>query len=260
MAAYLEYGLDGRGAIVTGGGTGVGAACATELAKAGVRVAISGRRIDPLEETMAECNKYTPGCIALPLDVSDSSAVKEAVRKAAETFGRLDVLVNNAGIDHDYKRGEHPFEKYFDVEDEEEYLSYFKIHTMGHYYMMKECCLYMAPAKFGRIVNVTSVLGLTGGMSIPPYTASKAAAIIQTKAFARRYGKHNIAVNSVAPGFVNTPMKSMHIPEDLERIAAMTPLCKSGEPIDIARVVMFFAQEHLFITGQNIVVDGGSNM
>ena len=112
---------------------------------------------------------------------------------------------------------------------------------------------------FGRVVNVTSVLGLNGVVDGPAYASSKAAAICQTKSFAQKYGKHNITFNSVAPGMVDTPMKIDATPEEFAFVANKTPLGRVADPIDIARVVLFFAQENLFATGQNIVVDGGSS-
>ncbi|MBQ8974934.1 MAG: SDR family NAD(P)-dependent oxidoreductase, partial [Oscillospiraceae bacterium] len=132
MAQYKEYGLEGRAAIVTGAGTGIGAACAVELAKAGVRVALFGRRMAPIEEVAAECSKYTPGAIALSVDVSDADSVAAAVKQVGDTFGRIDVLVNNAGIESPYKVGQIPIIDFFDM-DPETYLSFFKVHDLGHY-------------------------------------------------------------------------------------------------------------------------------
>ena len=108
MAQYLEYGLDGRAAIVTGAGTGIGEACAVELAKAGVKMALFGRRLAPIEAAAARCSEFTPGAIALSVDVSDEAAVKEAVKKVQEAFGRIDILVNNAGIESPYQVGQVP--------------------------------------------------------------------------------------------------------------------------------------------------------
>ncbi|MCL2226366.1 MAG: SDR family oxidoreductase [Oscillospiraceae bacterium] len=259
MAAYLEYGIEGRTAIVTGAGTGIGAACAIELAKAGARVALLGRRTAPLQEILEQCDKYTSGSLALPVDVADEDAVNKAVKQVHEKFGRIDILVNNAGFDFDYKPGEIPFEHYYDT-DKESYMRFFEVHAFGHFAMAQACTKYMVPAKFGRIVNVTSVLGVTGDYGAAAYTASKAAANLQTKSLARKYGKDNITVNSISPGMVNTPMKKNSPPEEFEAVAGMTPLGRVAEPIDIARVVMFFAQENLFVTGQNLIPDGGGTM
>lgn len=259
MAGYAEYGIEGRVAIVTGGGTGIGAACALELAKAGARVAVFGRRTGPIEETAAKCAELAPGALALSVDVSDKRQVVEGVGKVFDEFGRIDILVNNAGIEAPYQPGEVPFIHYFDT-DPETYLSFYKAHALGHYLMMQECATHMQEARFGRISNVTSVTAITGNYSAPAYTGSKAATITQTKAFAQRYGEFNITVNSVCPGMVNTPMKASSGPEEFEFVANMTPLKRVAEPIDIARVVMFFSQENLFVTGQNLVCDGGSTM
>ena len=256
MAQYLDYGLEGRGAIVTGAGTGIGAACAIELAKAGVRVALFGRRLAPIEAIAAECEKYTPGTITMSVDVSDKAAVESSVDSVKDTFGRLDVLVNNAGVDSNYQVGENPFEAFFDMEPDE-YLSFFKIHSLGHYMMMQSSAKYMIPANFGRIVNVTSITGMNGAYSSPAYTSSKAAAICQTMSFARKYGKYNIMVNSIAPGMVNTPMKTNSPPEEFAAVAKMSPLGRVVEPVDVARLAMYLSSESLFLTGQNIVINGG---
>lgn len=259
MAQYIEYGLDGRSAIVTGAGTGIGSACAVELAKAGVRVALMGRRLAPLEEVAAECAKYTPGAFALSVDVSDPAAVSDAVAKVKETFGRIDVLINNAGIESPYQVGQVPFEHFFDMEPDE-YMQFFKIHALGHYLMMQAATAHMKEAGFGRIVNVTSVTGVNAAYSSPAYTSSKAAAICQTKAFAKKYGKFNITVNSIAPGMVNTPMKTNSPKEEFEAVGKMCPMGRVAEPIDVARLAMFLSQENLFVSGQNIIIDGGSTV
>lgn len=259
MAQYLEYGLNGRGAIVTGAGTGIGGACALELAKAGVKVALFGRRTGPIEAIAAECSQYTPGAIALSVDVSDKDAVDKALTLVNKSFGRIDVLVNNAGVESPYQVGEVPFEVFFDMEPEE-YMTFYKIHALGHYLMMQAAVAYMKPAQFGRIVNVTSVTGVNAAYSSPAYTSSKAAAICQTKAFAKKYGKYNITVNSIAPGMVNTPMKTNSPPEEFTAVAKMCPMGRVAEPIDVARLAMFLSQENLFVSGQNIIIDGGATV
>ena len=259
MAQYLDYGMEGRAAIVTGAGTGIGAACALELAKAGVRVALFGRRVAPIEKIAAECCKYTDGAFALSVDVSDAAAVAEAVKTVADKFGRIDILVNNAGIESPYQVGETPFDAFFDMEPDE-YLSFFKIHDLGHYLMMQAVAPYLKDAQFGRIVNVTSVTGVTAGYSSPAYTASKAGAICQTKAFCKKFGKYNITVNSISPGMVNTPMKTNSPTEEFEFVGKMTPLGRVAEPIDIARLAMFLSSENLFVSGQNIIIDGGATV
>ncbi len=257
---YLDYGLSGKAAIVTGAGTGIGAASAVELSKGGAKVALFGRRTGPLEKVREECLKYTPDVLALSVDVSDEAAVKQGVGTVIKQFGKADILVNNAGIESRLQPGQSFFEDLFDALGPDDYLKFFKIHALGHYLMNLAVIPSMRENKFGRVVNVTSVTGVNGAYSTPGYTASKAAAICQTKAFAKRYGRYNITFNAIAPGMVDTPMKIDATPEEYQAVAGMTPLGRVAQPIDVARVVLFFAQENLFVSGQNLIVDGGSTV
>lgn len=260
MTKYVEYGLKDRVAIVTGAGTGIGEVCAVELAKGDAKVALFGRRVEPIEKVRKECLNYTGDAIALSVDVSDETAVKTSIGKVIEAFGRIDILINNAGIESRLKPGQTFFDDLFDTLTPDEYERFFKIHALGHYLMNLAVIPYMQKNQFGRIVNVTSVTGVNGAYSTPAYTASKAAAICQTKAFAKKYGKDNITVNSIAPGMVDTPMKIDATPEEYEFVAGITPLGRVAQPIDVARAVLFFAQENLFVSGQNLIVDGGSTV
>lgn len=257
---YLDYGFENKAAIVTGAGTGIGRSCAVELAKGGAKVALFGRRAEKLQETREECLKYTQDVLAVSVDVSDGEAVKKAVAQVIEAFGKVDILINNAGIESRLQPGESFFDDLFDRLTPEEYLRFFEIHSLGHYHMCLAVIPGMQERKFGRIVNITSVTGMNGQYSTPGYTASKAAAICQTKAFAKKYGPDNITVNSIAPGMVDTPMKIDSTPEEYAYVASITPMGRVAQPVDVARVAMFFAQENLFVTAQNIVVDGGSNI
>lgn len=259
MATYLDYKLAGKTAIVTGAGSGIGRACAEELAKAGAKVALFGRTAEKLEGTKALCSQYTQDVLALSVDVSDEVQVKSGVAKVLEAFGQVDILINNAGVESRLQPGESFFGTLFDKLTPEEYLKFFRIHTLGHYLMCLAVIPGMQQRHFGRIVNITSVTGVNGAYSTPGYTASKAGAICQTKAFAQKYGADNITVNSISPGMVDTPMKCDATPEEYEAVKNMTPLGRVAQPIDIARVALFFAQEDLYVTGQNLIVDGGSN-
>ena len=175
-----------------------------------------------------------------------------------EAFGRIDVLINNAGEESPYEISQYPFDEFFNMEPDE-YISFFKVHTLGHYLMMQEVInQYMREAGFGRIVNVASETGLDEAYSSPAYSSSKSAAICQTKSFAKKYGKYNITVNSIAPGVINTPMRASTLSEDLTSVTKMTPMGRVTEPMDVARLAMFLSQEHLFVSGQNIIIDGGS--
>jgi 3-oxoacyl-[acyl-carrier protein] reductase len=255
---YLDYGLEGKRAIVTGAGTGIGKGCAIELAKGGAKVALLGRRPEPLNEVQKECAACGVEVMVIPTDVSDRAADAAAVAETVKRFGGVDILINNAGIESRLKPGQR-YGDLFDSFDEEGYLKFFKIHVMGHYFMNLEVVPHMQKQRFGRVVNITSVTGLTGTASSPPYTASKAAAILQTKPFARKYGEYNITFNSISPGMVDTPMKSDLTQEQKDMTAQRAALRRYALPIDIARVAMFFVQENLYVTGENLVVDGGSN-
>jgi 3-oxoacyl-[acyl-carrier protein] reductase len=257
MAQYKEYVIEGKVAIVTGGGTGIGEACAVELAKSGARVAVFGRRLELVEKTKVECDKYSPGALALSVDVGDEQAVKANVAKVLDEFGRVDILVNNAGIDLKIKIGESRWEDYFGKENAKEFLEYFRINALGHYLMNLAVIPCMRERRFGRIVNVSSVLANSGTYSTPGYTGSKGASVTITKAFAMKYAKDNITVNVVLPGFIRTPMKDDASPKELIGAANFIPMGRIGEPIDVARAVLFLAQENTYITGQAIAVSGG---
>ncbi|MDR1028295.1 MAG: SDR family NAD(P)-dependent oxidoreductase [Clostridiales Family XIII bacterium] len=260
MTQYAEYGFRGKTAIVTGGGTGIGASVAVELAKGGANVAIFGRRSEPVERTKEICLKYADKVLGMSVDVSNKDSVEEGVGTVLDRFGGVDILVNNAGIELKIDRGRSRFWDFFDTQDTDEYLEFFRVNTLGHYLMNLAVIPGMRKNRFGRIVNVASSLGVSGDYSTPGYTASKGAAITQTKAFARRYGGDNITVNVVLPGMVDTPMKSDSAPEEYETVKRLTPLGRVAQPIDLARVILFFAQEHLFVTGQALIVSGGMDI
>ena len=220
----------------------------------------SAAGVEPVEAVCNNCLQYTESAIALSVDVSDQAAVEAGVGKVLKTFGKVDILVNNAGIESNRQPGQTFFGDLFEALTPDEYLNFFRIHALGHYMMSLAVIPNMQQNHFGRIVNVTSVLAVNGAYSTPGYTASKGAANTQTKAFATKYGPDNITVNSVGPGMVDTPMKYDSPPEEFQMVAEKTPLGRVAQPVDIARVVLFFAQENLFVSGQNLIVDGGSTV
>ncbi|MBR5490256.1 MAG: SDR family oxidoreductase [Oscillospiraceae bacterium] len=260
MVQYKEYGFEGKVAIITGAGSGIGEATAIELAKGGAKVVLFGRTVGKLEKVKAECLKYSNDVLALACDVSDITSVETSVAEVIKAYGRIDILVNNAGIESRLEPGETFFGTLFDKLDEETYMKFFKVHDYGHYIMNLAVIPHMQKNHFGRIVNTTSVTGIHGNYSTPAYTASKAGAICQTKAFAMKYGRDNITVNAIAPGMVDTPMKIDATPREFEIVANKTPLGRVAESIDMARVILFFAQENLFVTGQCLTCDGGSDL
>jgi NAD(P)-dependent dehydrogenase (short-subunit alcohol dehydrogenase family) len=260
MAMYKEYGLENRVAIVTGAGSGIGEATAIELAKAGAKLALFGLTEQKLQGVADACRKYTADVLCVVADVSEKVQVEAGVAKVLGAFGTIDVLINNAGIESRLKPGETFFGTLFDQLDEEAYMKFFKVHDYGHYLMNLAVIPTMQKNHYGRIVNTTSVTGIHGNYSTPAYTASKAGAITQTKAFAMKYGKDGITVNAIAPGMVDTPMKIDATPREYEIVASKTPLGRVATALDMARIILFFAQENLFVTGQCLTCDGGSDL
>jgi NAD(P)-dependent dehydrogenase (short-subunit alcohol dehydrogenase family) len=137
-------------------------------------------------------------------------------------------------------------------------MEYFRINTLGHYLMNLAVIPSMQAHHFGRIVNISSILAQSGGLCTPGYSGSKGASVTITKAFAQKYGKDNITVNAVLPGFIRTPMKDDSRPEEFVNAAKFNPMGRIGDPIDVARLVLFLAQEHTYINGQAIAVTGGA--
>jgi 3-oxoacyl-[acyl-carrier protein] reductase len=142
----------------------------------------------------------------------------------------------------------------------EQYHRVLDTNLIGHYNFMRACIPHMSERKYGRIVNVSSVTAFGGGIGTAAYVASKAGSIVQTKAFARKFGADNITINCVAPGMVDTPMHSMTPKEMFKFAAAGCALGRIAQPIDIARIILFLAQENLFMTGETLVSDGGGGM
>jgi NAD(P)-dependent dehydrogenase (short-subunit alcohol dehydrogenase family) len=260
MAAYKEFGFEGRTAIITGAGTGMGEAVAVELARSGAKVALFGRRLEKLEGVRDKCLEHTKDVICLSTDVRDREQVNDNVAKVLKSFGKIDILINNAGFESKLKPGETYFGTLFDKMTDEEYLDFFRTHALGHYHMNLACIPSMKEHRFGRIVNNASICGISGNFSTPAYCASKAAAICQTKSFAIKYGVDGIIVNATAEGYVDTPMNAYFTQEGRDAIAKRTLVGRAAEPIDIVRVILFLAQENLFMTGQCIVCDGGSSL
>ena len=256
--SLVEYGIDGRVAIVTGAGTGIGRETSIQLAKMGAKVALVGRRTDKISEVEKEIKAFSEDVMAFSCDVASEEGVKEVVDKVRETYGRIDILVNNAGVDL-----ETPGQLGCEVNMTltlEQYGRIVNTNLIGHFVFMRACIPHMIERKYGRIVNISSVTGFSGNLSTAPYASSKAGSIVQTKAFARAVGADNILVNCIAPGMVDTPMHSKVPREMFYEAAARIPLRRVAQPVDIARVVLFLAQENLFMTGETLVPDGGNSM
>ena len=236
----------GRIALVTGGATGIGAAIARRFVKEGVRVVICDIDTENGQAVSAELG--APAHF-FELDVSDESQVNSVVEKVIGEFGRIDVLVNNAGITND------KLVIRMSAEDWERVL---RINLTGAFLMTRAVVKHMIKQRQGRIINMASVIGVIGNFGQANYAASKAGVIALTKSCAKEFGKRNILVNAIAPGFIKTRMTEV-IPEEIkENYLKQIPLGKFGEPEDVANLVFFLSSEQAsYLTGQTICLGGG---
>ena len=242
-----------RAALVTGGGRGIGRAICLALAAQGYNVAVNyAASSAAAAQTAADCRAYGVEAVALQGDVTDPAACQTLVDTAAKTFGRLDVLVNNAGVTAD---------KLILRMQPEDFDKVINANLKGAFFCCKAACKRTRRQRYGRIVNIRSVVGLHGNAGQTNYAASKAGLIGLTKSLAKEFAARNVTVNAVAPGFIATDMTNAMT--DAARQAAMAgiPAGRIGDPEDVANAVAFLAGENAaYITGQVLRVDGGMGM
>jgi NAD(P)-dependent dehydrogenase (short-subunit alcohol dehydrogenase family) len=248
--------LDGQVAIVTGGSQGIGRACCQLLAREGARVAVTDLKAKEGEAVAAGINKAGGTAKFWKMDVADEESVRTTVAEIAQALGAPTVLVNNAGIIGPDK----PTHE-LTAADWDKVLA---VNVKGPFFCTKHTVPHMIKARKGSIVNISSIYGLIGAPDVPPYHASKGALRLMTKTDAMIYAQHGVRVNSIHPGAIQTPMldesfKGAQDPEAAkEQLRAMHPLGRIGDPMEIAYPVLFFASdESSFITGEELVVDGG---
>ncbi len=237
-------------AVVTGGARGIGAAVSAAFARAGYNVIINYKSSEKEAVALAEALS-AEGASALPFcaDVSRSNDADALMAFAAEKFGGVDVLINNAGVAG--------FDLLTDVSDEK-YRFIMSVDMDGTFNCCRAAASLMVKAHAGAIINVSSMWGITGASCEAVYSAAKAGVIGLTKALAKELGPSGIRVNCVAPGVINTEMNSRLSDEDVAALAEETPLCRIGEPYEVADAILFLASEKAsFITGQVLSVDGG---
>ena len=243
----------GRVAVVTGGGRGIGRAIAARLAEEGAQLAISFRKDDAAAEESAEKVRAAGAkCELFKGDISSPGDVEALFKGVSDAFGRVDILVNNAGITRD---------NLMMRMKEEEFDEVLGTNLKGTYLCTRAALRPMVRARWGRIVNVSSVVGLVGNAGQANYAASKAGIIGFTKSVAREVAQRGITVNAVAPGYVETELTGS-LPESVkEQIRDQVPMGRFGEVEEVAEVVAFLVGEGAgYVTGQTIAVDGGMTM
>lgn len=242
--------LTGKIALVTGGSRGIGRAICLELARQGANVAVNyAGNSAAAQETVAACEALGVQAIAIQANVADPQACQDMVKTVLDTFGRIDILVNNAGITRD------------DLVmrmKEEDFDAVLATNLKGAFLCCKTAARTMIKQRFGRVVNVSSVVGLRGNAGQSNYAASKAGLIGLTKSLAKELATRNVTVNVVAPGFITTDMTDA-LPEGArEALLSTIPMKRLGAAEDVARAVAFFAGAGAgYITGQVLCVDGG---
>lgn len=243
--------LKGKVAIVTGAGTGIGAATAKRFAEEGATVVLCGRRPQPLEAVAAEIARAGGRAEPAPLDVADEAAFTRVIRDTAEKYGRLDVLVNNAVVAEGGLIADMSTEQWH---------KNFTATLDGTFFGVRAAMPIMAGQKGGAIVNVASVCGLLGSPGTAGYSSAKAGVINFTRVAALEGARSNVRVNVVAPGAVFTPAFEASVPEGKARemTAAGIPLGRVADPLELANAILFLAcDESSFITGITLTVDGG---
>ena len=241
-----------RIAFITGASRGIGRACALALSAGGAKVVLAARQLEKLEEVAAEIRAAGGEAFVVPIDLASQDSIKEAFSKASREFGRIDILVNNAGLTRDglamrMKR--------------DDWDAVLQTNLSGSFFCIQQVLPPMVRERWGRIVNITSVVGESGNAGQSNYAASKAGLIGLTKSLAQELASRNITVNAVAPGFVATDMTASLSDELKAKITEAVPLKRIGRPEDIAAAVKFLCGDDAgYITGHVLDVNGGMFM
>ncbi|MGV2620021.1 3-oxoacyl-[acyl-carrier-protein] reductase [Halobacillus sp. ACCC02827] len=245
--------LQDRSALVTGASRGIGKAIALELAAKGAKVAVNfAGSEDKAEAVVQEIRENGGTAIKIQANVSDADDVKRMVKTVVDEFGSLDILINNAGITKD---------NLLMRMKEEEFDAVIDTNLKGVFLCTKGVTRQMMKQKYGRIINVASIVGVSGNPGQANYVAAKAGVIGMTKSNAKELAARNIHVNAVAPGYIATDMTDALTDEQREQMLNLIPLSRLGEAKDVARVVRFLASEDAdYMTGQTLHIDGGMVM
>ena len=242
------FDLTGKSALVTGATGGIGGAIARALHGQGAKVAISGTRREVLDALAAELG----GAAVLPCDLADKEAVEALVPKAEEALGQLDILVANAGITRD---------NLFVALKDEDWDQVLNVNLTSTFRLARAAVKGMMRRRFGRVIGITSVVGVTGNPGQSNYTAAKAGMIGMFKSIGKEYAKRGVTANCVAPGFIATPMTDKLNEKQREAILTMVPAGRLGAGADVAAAVVYLASdEAAYVTGQTLHVNGGMAM
>ncbi len=249
----MQIRLDERVALVTGGSRGIGRAIAQSLATTGATVVVNYRGNQAAaDETVASIEAAGGKAVAIQADVANAEDVERLFKEVSERFGRIDILVNNAGITRDTLMLRMKDDDWDAVMD---------TNLRGLFLCTRAALRPMTRARWGRIINITSVVGLMGNAGQANYAAAKAGIIGFSKSVAREIGSRSITVNAVAPGFIDTELTAVLGPDTREALIKQIPLGRLGTPEDVASLVTFLASEQAaYITGQTFNTDGGMVM
>jgi len=243
------FDLSGMTALVTGASGGIGSAIATALAAQGARVGLSGTREGALRAVAGDIGGEA---VVLPTDLSDAAAVDALVPRAVEAMGKLDILINNAGVTRDNLAMRMKDDEWSDV---------IRINLEAAFRLARAALKPMMRARHGRIISVTSVVGATGNPGQANYAASKAGLVGMSKALAQEVASRGITVNCIAPGFIASPMTEALPDAQKEALLGRIPLGKLGEGSDVAAAAVYLAsREAQYVTGQTLHVNGGMAM
>ncbi|MDR9484063.1 MAG: 3-oxoacyl-[acyl-carrier-protein] reductase [Sediminimonas sp.] len=243
------FDLSGKCALITGASGGIGGAIARTLHAAGATVGLSGTRVAPLEELAAELGSRAH---VLPCDLGDPEAVNALPKQAIEAMGSLDILVNNAGITRD---------QVFMRMSDDDWQRVLDVNLTATMRLCRAVVRPMMKARWGRIVNISSIVGATGNAGQANYAAAKAGMVGMTKSIAAEVASRGITANAVAPGFIATAMTDVLSDDQKERINAQIPAARMGTPEEIAAAVLYLSSSEAgYVTGTTLHVNGGMAM